>query len=178
MARVSPVAIRETAGVFLSAAGGRSVVAQAAALSDSGRANRRSDAVVFVSTKTGRTRSPNHAACRMSIRRGSCKRACKFTAASPIGCCSTLKNCSTACRRAAATTQRAANSTRSSLPKRAQEELGYYQQRCADFSATVSVRDDMYAGLMVSGDQLLLAAARASRGDASMHCCSTKLART
>jgi uncharacterized protein (TIGR02421 family) len=40
--------------------------------------------------------------------------------------------------------------------KRAQEELGYYQQRCSDFSATVSVRDDMYAGLMVSGDQLLI----------------------
>ncbi len=40
--------------------------------------------------------------------------------------------------------------------KRAQEELGYYQQRCADFTATVAVRDDMYAGLMVSGDQLLI----------------------
>lgn len=40
--------------------------------------------------------------------------------------------------------------------KRAQEELGYYQQRCPDFIATVSVRDDMYAGLMVSGDQLLI----------------------
>jgi uncharacterized protein (TIGR02421 family) len=40
--------------------------------------------------------------------------------------------------------------------KRAQEELGYYQQQCDDFSATVSVRDDMYAGLLVSGDQLLI----------------------
>ena len=40
--------------------------------------------------------------------------------------------------------------------KRAQEELGYYQQRCSDFCATVSVRDDMYAGLMVSGDRLLI----------------------
>ncbi len=40
--------------------------------------------------------------------------------------------------------------------KRAQEELGYYQQRCADFTATVSVHDDMYAGLLVSGDQLLI----------------------
>ncbi len=40
--------------------------------------------------------------------------------------------------------------------RRAQEELGYYQQKCADFSATVSVRDDMYAGLMVSGDRLLI----------------------
>ncbi len=40
--------------------------------------------------------------------------------------------------------------------KRAQEELGYYQQQCPDFCATVSVRDDMFAGLMVSGDQLLI----------------------
>lgn len=40
--------------------------------------------------------------------------------------------------------------------KRAQEELGYYQQRRADFAAKVSVRDDMYAGLMVSGNQLLI----------------------
>jgi uncharacterized protein (TIGR02421 family) len=40
--------------------------------------------------------------------------------------------------------------------KLAQQELGYYQQHCADFSATVSVRDDMYAGMMVSGDTLLV----------------------
>ncbi len=40
--------------------------------------------------------------------------------------------------------------------KVAQQELGYYQQQCADFSATVAVRDDMYPGLMVSGDQLLV----------------------
>jgi uncharacterized protein (TIGR02421 family) len=40
--------------------------------------------------------------------------------------------------------------------KRALQELGYYQQKCTDFCATVSVRDDMYAGLMVSGDQLLI----------------------
>jgi uncharacterized protein (TIGR02421 family) len=40
--------------------------------------------------------------------------------------------------------------------KVAQEELGYYQQRRDDFAAKVSVRDDMYAGLMVSGDQLLI----------------------
>jgi len=40
--------------------------------------------------------------------------------------------------------------------KRALQELGHYQQQCADFCATVSVRDDMYAGLMVSGDQLLI----------------------
>jgi uncharacterized protein (TIGR02421 family) len=41
---------------------------------------------------------------------------------------------------------------------RAQQELGYYQQQCADFCATVSVREDMYAGLMVSRDQLLIGA--------------------
>ena len=40
--------------------------------------------------------------------------------------------------------------------KRAQQELGYYQQQSSGFSATVSVRDDMYAGLMVSGDKLLI----------------------
>jgi uncharacterized protein (TIGR02421 family) len=40
--------------------------------------------------------------------------------------------------------------------KLAQQELGYYQQQCADFSAKVSVRDDLYAGMMVSGNQLLV----------------------
>jgi uncharacterized protein (TIGR02421 family) len=40
--------------------------------------------------------------------------------------------------------------------KRAQQELGYYQQLCDDFSATVAVRDDMYSGMMVSGNQLLI----------------------
>jgi uncharacterized protein (TIGR02421 family) len=40
--------------------------------------------------------------------------------------------------------------------KRAQQELGYYQQQCPDFSATVAVRDDLYAGMMVSGTQLLI----------------------
>ena len=40
--------------------------------------------------------------------------------------------------------------------KRAQQELGYYQQQSAGFSATVAVRDDMYAGMMVSGDELLI----------------------
>jgi uncharacterized protein (TIGR02421 family) len=40
--------------------------------------------------------------------------------------------------------------------QRAQAELGYYQQQCADFNATVAVRDDMYAGMMVSGHQLLI----------------------
>jgi uncharacterized protein (TIGR02421 family) len=46
--------------------------------------------------------------------------------------------------------------TATEFAQRAQQELGYYQQKCADFSATVSVRDDMYAGMMVSGDQLLI----------------------
>jgi uncharacterized protein (TIGR02421 family) len=46
--------------------------------------------------------------------------------------------------------------TATEFAKRAQEELGYYQERCSDFAATVQVRDDMYAGLMVSGDQLLI----------------------
>jgi uncharacterized protein (TIGR02421 family) len=40
--------------------------------------------------------------------------------------------------------------------QRAQLELGYYQQQCPDFCATVAVRDDMYAGMMVSGYQLLI----------------------
>jgi uncharacterized protein (TIGR02421 family) len=40
--------------------------------------------------------------------------------------------------------------------QRAQQELGFYQKQCPDFAATVSVRDDMYAGMMVSGDQLLI----------------------
>jgi uncharacterized protein (TIGR02421 family) len=40
--------------------------------------------------------------------------------------------------------------------QRAQAELGYYQQQCADFNASVAVRDDMYAGMMVSGHQLLI----------------------
>ena len=46
--------------------------------------------------------------------------------------------------------------TATEFAKRAQEELGYYQQRRSDFAAKVSVRDDMFAGLMVSGDQLLI----------------------
>lgn len=46
--------------------------------------------------------------------------------------------------------------TATEFAKRAQEELGYYQQRRSDFAAKVSVRDDMYAGLMVSGNQLLI----------------------
>jgi uncharacterized protein (TIGR02421 family) len=40
--------------------------------------------------------------------------------------------------------------------QRAQQELGYYQQQREDFSASVAVRDDMYSGMMVSGEQLLI----------------------
>jgi uncharacterized protein (TIGR02421 family) len=40
--------------------------------------------------------------------------------------------------------------------RQAQIELGYYQQQHADFTASVAVRDDMYAGMMVSGHQLLI----------------------
>lgn len=40
--------------------------------------------------------------------------------------------------------------------KRAQQELGYYQKRRADFRAKVAVRDDIYSGFMVSGEQLLI----------------------
>ncbi len=39
---------------------------------------------------------------------------------------------------------------------RALQELGYYQQQCPDFAGSVSVRDDMYAGMMVSRNQLLI----------------------
>jgi uncharacterized protein (TIGR02421 family) len=40
--------------------------------------------------------------------------------------------------------------------KRAQQELGFYQEKCPGFTASVAVREDMYAGMMVSGDQLLI----------------------
>lgn len=46
--------------------------------------------------------------------------------------------------------------TATEFAKRAQQELGYYQQQCADFTGTVAVRDDMYAGMMVSRNQLLI----------------------
>jgi uncharacterized protein (TIGR02421 family) len=35
-------------------------------------------------------------------------------------------------------------------------ELGYYQQQSPDFTASVAVREEMYAGMMVSGQQLLI----------------------
>jgi uncharacterized protein (TIGR02421 family) len=40
--------------------------------------------------------------------------------------------------------------------RRAQVELGYYQQQSPDFTASVAVREEMYAGMMVSGQQLLI----------------------
>jgi uncharacterized protein (TIGR02421 family) len=46
--------------------------------------------------------------------------------------------------------------TATEFAKRAQEELGYYQQQRPDFAAKVSIRDDLYAGLMVSGNHLLI----------------------
>jgi uncharacterized protein (TIGR02421 family) len=46
--------------------------------------------------------------------------------------------------------------TATQFAQRAQQELGYYQQQCDDFSASVAVRDDMYSGMMVSGNQLLI----------------------
>src|SRR4029078_535897 len=44
----------------------------------------------------------------------------------------------------------------SEFAKRAQVELGYYQEQCADFNASVAGREHMYAGMMVSGHQLLI----------------------
>lgn len=46
--------------------------------------------------------------------------------------------------------------TATEFAHRAQEELGYYQQKCPDFTAIVEVREDMFAGMMVSGDHLLI----------------------
>lgn len=38
----------------------------------------------------------------------------------------------------------------------AEKELAYYRKQCRGFAATVSVREDMYTGMMVSADQLLI----------------------
>jgi uncharacterized protein (TIGR02421 family) len=46
--------------------------------------------------------------------------------------------------------------TATDFAKRAQQELGYYQQQCADFAGTVAVREDIYSGMMCSGNQLLI----------------------
>ncbi len=40
--------------------------------------------------------------------------------------------------------------------QRVQEELEYYRQQCPQFSANAEIRDDMYAGLMVSKGTLLI----------------------
>lgn len=40
--------------------------------------------------------------------------------------------------------------------RRAERELAYYRKQCRNFAATVSVREDMYSGMMVSADQLLI----------------------
>ncbi len=40
--------------------------------------------------------------------------------------------------------------------QRAEEELEYYRQQCPEFSANAEIRDDMYAGLMVSKGTLLI----------------------
>jgi uncharacterized protein (TIGR02421 family) len=39
---------------------------------------------------------------------------------------------------------------------RANQELDYYRAQCSDFSATVSVREDLYTGMMVSANELLI----------------------
>ena len=40
--------------------------------------------------------------------------------------------------------------------QRVKEELEYYRQQCPEFSANAKIRDDMYAGLMVSKGTLLI----------------------
>lgn len=40
--------------------------------------------------------------------------------------------------------------------ERAEQEMGYYRKQRADFAASVHLREDLYAGMMVSGDQLLI----------------------
>jgi uncharacterized protein (TIGR02421 family) len=39
---------------------------------------------------------------------------------------------------------------------RAEKELDYYRKQCPDFSSSVHLREDLYTGMMVSGDQLLI----------------------
>ena len=88
-------------------------------------------------------------------------------------------NCSTACRRAAARNRAHAQLSATEFAKRAQQELGYYQQQCADFAGTVAVREDMYSGMMVSGNQLLDRRQDANPQAARRRpACSTKSART
>ncbi len=40
--------------------------------------------------------------------------------------------------------------------RRAQEELDYYRGQCPDFLAEVAIRDDLFAGMLVSGHRLLV----------------------
>lgn len=40
--------------------------------------------------------------------------------------------------------------------QRVEEEIGYYRQQCPEFFANTEIRDDMYAGLMVSKGNLLI----------------------
>lgn len=40
--------------------------------------------------------------------------------------------------------------------RRAEQELQYYRRQCPDFSACAEVREDLYTGMMVSGNQLLI----------------------
>ena len=124
LARVSPVAVREAARVLLSAVGGRSCVAQAAALFDSRRARRGPDTFVLVSAETGRARSTDHACCRTLIRRSSCRRACKFTAAFPIGYWSKAPNCSTECRQRSGRRDEGRPAQCDRVRQARQEELG------------------------------------------------------
>ena len=46
--------------------------------------------------------------------------------------------------------------TAGDFARRAQEELDYYRGQCPDFKAEVAVRDDLYSGMLVSGDRLLV----------------------
>lgn len=40
--------------------------------------------------------------------------------------------------------------------KRARSEFAFYRKQCPDFAAKVSVREDLYTGMMVSADELLI----------------------
>jgi uncharacterized protein (TIGR02421 family) len=46
--------------------------------------------------------------------------------------------------------------TAAEFAERAEAELEYYRRQCPDFAATVCVREDLYTGMMVSADQLLI----------------------
>jgi uncharacterized protein (TIGR02421 family) len=46
--------------------------------------------------------------------------------------------------------------TASEFAARAEEEFTYYRKQCPNFAAKASVREDMYAGMMVSAEELLI----------------------